>query len=82
MAVDEVMNDLQYPVQEEVEVIDEGNELIDDTKIPAYIFEYDCQICGKHDTAIIQSSRFDPVAICPECAKRIKKLIYEEDDLK
>lgn len=44
--------------------------------VPAYIFEYDCQICGKHNTAILVSARFDPRAICPECAKRINELIY------
>lgn len=68
MSREEVMNDLQYPKEPE--------------KVPAYIFEYDCQICGGHNTAILHASRLDPIAICPECAKRIKKLIYQEDDLK
>ena len=47
----------------------------------AVIFAYNCQICGDYHE-IVRSPGDDPIAICPECAKRIKKLIYQEDDLK
>lgn len=47
----------------------------------AVIFGYRCQICGEYHE-IVQNLGDDPVAICPECAKRLKNLIYMEDDLK
>lgn len=68
MSHEEVMNDLQYPKEPE--------------KLTAYIYEYDCQICKRHEKVIFPEVRFDPIAICPECAKRLRKILYEEDDLK
>ena len=36
---------------------------------------YACQICGK-----VISVEFGPVAICLECGRRLKKLLYEEEE--
>lgn len=35
---------------------------------------YACQICGR-----VRQMKFGPMVICPECAKRLKKLLYEEE---
>ena len=50
-------------------------------KIEAYVYSYTCQVCGVNYELILPHVP-DPIVICPECAKRIKKLIYQEDDLK
>lgn len=36
---------------------------------------YSCQICGR-----FRSIEFGIMVICPECAKRLKKLLYEEEE--
>ena len=36
---------------------------------------YACQICGK-----VRSVEFGPMVICPECGRRLKKLLYEEEE--
>ena len=36
---------------------------------------YACQICGR-----VRSIEFGPMVICPECAKRLQKLLYEEEE--
>ena len=50
-------------------------------KIEAYVYSYTCLVCGVNHEFILPHVP-DPIVICPECAKRIKKLIYPEDDLK
>lgn len=36
---------------------------------------YACQICGQ-----VISVEFGPMAICQECGRRLKKLLYEEEE--
>ena len=39
------------------------------------MFGYVCQICGEHREIILsRCSKTYPVAICPECAKKIEEL--------